>query len=532
MMQIHVLRCSLTAAAVTGLLLLSQAATASWTTKMGNKYNINWMEPGLHRRLDDVPPWFDRTPAPASPVSSSTTDPPNTSPTDFPTEGETEFITDSPTEGQTEFITDSPTDGASEFITTTIFPTEGNTVSPTSSPTNLTTVSTTVSPTISPTVSPTILFVPATLAPINATDAPTESPTDSPTETPESYVATSFKSNGGEETNCSYVPQSTGESVTETLDMEYFLYLSEVAAPTSDTAAVQSIVDSLQPKLHDTLVDIAFNCSGLSEQAFSIVQLSNDGPGTDLVGASCPLDAGHTAASSCHQVWAQMTVTLWFSGNNSRRRDLQSTPFGGQSAFYQFVDWVEAAFAALPDTQAGILGTEFKGFANLGGFDGTTLSDPQQFGDTTDSFIDSNKSIQNTGLPFSYGHAMIVLAALVMTTLVVLILGRRWRNGRAVRKHLKEVHLDNLDEMEEDGVIVDDASLFQEEPPLPEEFEVQLEDLHHDYRTCASPSCRACLQRKDPQFVLTDLRNMERSIEVHHRRLSPMSHEVDDTQML
>ncbi|KAG7339247.1 hypothetical protein IV203_002129 [Nitzschia inconspicua] len=483
--------CTRMTATVMGLLLLTEpAAVASAANNAGNKRTIDENPSRMHRILSlfrshtTVPPWFDETPSPTSTVFTSTTDSPTVSPTEY----DTEFTTNSPTSADTEISTFSDTEGDADA--------------------NLTTSS------------------------------------EPPTESPESYVETSINSNGGQETRCSYVPESSGMSVTEIVHLEYFLYLNEnvmamesnTTTTTMTTEEAQDIVDSLlQPKLHNTVADVAFNCSYLPQQAFSIVMLSNDGPGTDLIVAPCTLEAGPSDATACYQVWAHMTVTIWFSDNSRRvlERNLQNTPFGGQSAFYQFVDWLETAFSVLPEAEAGVVGTEFKGFVNMGSLGGTSLSDPQQFGDTPSSLIESSKSIKQSGMPFSYGQAMIVLAGLIMVTLLVFILKRRWRNDREVRKHLEEVddlHLDTIDEMEEYPVIVDDASLFQENRPLPEEFEVQLEDLHHDYRTCASPSCRACLQPKDPQFVLTDLRSMERSLDVQHRRLQSANN--NNTQIL
>ncbi|KAG7350426.1 hypothetical protein IV203_009786 [Nitzschia inconspicua] len=513
--------CTRMTATVMGLLLLTEPA-ASAANNVGNKRTIDENPSRMHRILSlfrshtIVPPWFDETPSPTSTVFTSTNDSPTVSPTEY----DTESTTNSPTSADTEISTSSATEGDTE--SSTFSATEGDTEanSDTQVPTTI-----------------------QTLDPVaNLTTSSSESPSESPTEAPESYVETSINSNGGQETRCSHVPASSGMPVTETVDLEYFLYLNENAvtaesnATMTTTEEAQDIVDSLlQPKLHNILADVAFNCSDLAQQAFSIVMLSNDGPGTDLVVAPCTLEAGPSDATACYQVWAQMTVTIWFSDNSRRvlERNLQNTPFGGQSAFYQFVDWLETAFSVLPEADAGVVGTDFKGFVNMGGLGGTSLSDPQQFGDTPSSLIESSKSIKQSGMPFSYGQAMIVLAGLIMVTLLVFILKRRWRNDRALRKHLEEVddlHLDTIDEMEEYPIIVDDASLFQEKRPLPEEFEVQLEDLHHDYRTCASPSCRACLQRKDPQFVLTDLRSMERSLDVQHRRLQSVNN--NNTQML
>jgi hypothetical protein len=562
---------------MTGLILRVHLTASKRTERevsISNKKGIQKLQ--RHRKLEDllgtVPPWFDETSVPASPVSSFI-DFPTFAPTQSLTEGETEFFTDSPTESDTdsdgngftesntEMNSSTPTEsssvtdfpGTSDTILPTVSPeTESQTQFPVTDPPTPSPVFPTDPPTPSsvtdpPTPTPTTDPPTFALTP-NITNSPTASPTvlpsSAPTEEPESYEESTIKTTGGQETNCSWVPTSTGVSITETLELEYILYLNDgaTAATASDTIAIQATVDLLQSKLHQSLADVSFNCSDLTDQAFSIVGLSHNGPGSDVVGASCSLEAGPSEATSCHKILAQMTVTVWFSEDQSRRsmirqyRGLQSSPFGGNAAFHQFLAWLESAFAVLPDPNAGILATEFIGFVNLGGFDGTVLSDPHQSVDTPNSLIDSNKSIEESGLSLSYGHALIVVAGVIMVTLLVFVLGRRWRNGRAMKKHLTNednLHLDTIEELRRNHEIVDDESLFQEGTPLPEEFEVQLESLHHDYRTCVSPSCLACLRRKDPQFVLTDLRVMESNLESHRPRwLSPRRNDFEDTQML
>ena len=335
--------------------------------------------------------------------------------------------------------------------------------------------------------------------------------------------------------------------VTESLDMEYFLYLNDAVAGSTDTASVQAIVDSLQRELHNALGAIVVGCDDFVTQDYAVVvSLSNDGPGSDLVGAPCTLtsDAAPTDATSCHQVWAQMDVTVFFTGGSQRRnrrllkdalRKLQTSPFGDPQVFSGFATDLEIAFATLPDANRGIVATEFKGFVNLNGISGTVLSDPKDIADPVDSFIDSSQSKVNNGFNFSYGYAAILVAGLVLISILVLVVLRRGRNRRAYRKHMRDVDalvLDPIDEIDESPEVVDDASLFQEEDPLPEEFEVQLEDASHDYRTCASPNCRACLQRRDPVFVSTNSRGHDRQTKSWWRSSPPVNSAVNDTQML
>jgi hypothetical protein len=396
------------------------------------------------------------------------------------------------------------------------------TENPTFSPTDFVTDSLSIPPSSAPSDSPitTAPILPSTLV-----------PTASPTLQPESLVLSTLKADGGQLTNCSYVP-NLGASVTENLDLEYFLYLNDAVAGGTDSASVQAIVDGLQQDLHNVLSASVVECGDFVTKDHVIVSLANDGPGSDLVGAPCALENATTNAMSCHQVLAQMSVTVYFSGGRRRHerilsdalRKLQTTPFGDPTVFASFATDLEIAFATLPDATKGIAETEFKGFVNLNGISGTVLTDPKDISNPVDSFIESSQSKKNTGLPFSYGHVAILLAGLVMLSLVVLVLLRRGRNRRAYKKHLRDVdalHLDPIDEIDESPEVVDDESLFQEEDPLPEGFEVQLENSSHDYRTCNSPACRACLRRKDPVFVTTSMRGHERQTKSWWRSSPP-----------
>jgi hypothetical protein len=151
----------------------------------------------------------------------------------------------------------------------------------------------------------------------------------------------------------------------------------------------------------------------------------------------------------------------------------------------------------------------------LDGFDGTVLGNPQTGSDPTSAFTGSSYEAQKGGLPFSYGQIAVIFAGLILMTIVVYVVIRRKRDHKAYVEHMKEIdnlHLDSNDDLNYDPEVVDDESLFQDGDPLPEEYEVQLEDKDHDYRTCAIPTCRACLQRRDPIFVVTDLLNFERNL--------------------
>ena len=329
-------------------------------------------------------------------------------------------------------------------------------------------------------------------------------------------VETIMESDGSEYTTCSFIPEF-GTTVSETVDVEYFLYLGENGG-SGDINSIQSIVDSLQSEVHKAMASTAFNCSDFVSVNHAIVGLSHDGPGSDSVGAQCTTSEGPTNAVSCHQIWAQMTVTMWLSGSRrqQRQRDLQSSLFGSREAFLDVINWFEAAYqSVVSDPETGILKTEFKGFVNLDGFDGTVLGNPQTGSDPTSAFTGSSSEAQKSGLPFSYGQIAVIFAGLILMTIVVYVVVRRKRDHKAYVEHMKEIddlHLDSNDDLNVNPEVVDDESLFQDGDSLPEEYEVQLEDKDHDYRTCAIPTCRACLQRRDPIFVVTDLLNFERNL--------------------
>jgi len=413
--------------------------------------------------------------------------------------------------------TTSPTDRPTiapqaPVIPPTPFPTSYPTAAPVVPPTSPTTLAPTTSPSTSaPTASRlTQLTSPPTGTPSLTTN---QSPDDSNETEKGENIQTAIKSDGGQVTACSIVPQY-GTEVSESLDVEYFLYLGDNADST-DSAAVQAIVDSLQVQLHTALADVAFDCTDFVTVEYTMVGLSNDGPGTDTVGAQCALDDAPADATSCRQVWAQISVTIWFLGT---RRQLELSPFGSRTVFFQLVDWLNVAFDSLADPDSGIIQASFKGFVNLDGIDGTELAEPHVGVDPTAAFMGTAYTSDVGGLPFSYGQAAVVLAGLVLVLIVVFAIRRRRRNQQKYVEHVKQIdnRLDSSENSEMSPEVVDDDSLFPEENPLPEEFEVQLEDVYHDYRTCAIPTCKACLERKDPIFVSTD-RNMDRNFSDRRR---------------
>lgn len=380
----------------------------------------------------------------------------------------------------------------------------------------------------------------------------------------EKTIDTTIDEYGDITTNCTVLP-TKGAVVTEVLDFEYFIYLTNGEAnPTMDTDAdadvddVQKIINSLiMPSLHDYIVDRGMDCRDYRTQ-HSLVSLtslvgSNNSAGNDefaqqqqqegillgrdtTVGARCSIDVDNnnnripTNATSCYQAWGQIQATMWFSPTRRRRhrrdRQLQQTtnsptPFGDREAFNGFASLVDNGFESLiltplsnnhTDTGVNVLKTTFQGFVNVNGFDGTVMEYPHGLGiSPTAALMGSSYAAAANDGPINITLGVIVIVAGVMTLSFVVLFGvmRQRRKRRAYLEHAKavdeELYMDTKDDDAGSNfdVVVDDASLFREDRPLPKEYEVTMENNDHDYRTCANPICNACLQRKDPIFIAT-----------------------------
>ena len=532
------------------------------TQKMSEWKNRNYQE------TEWIPPWRDVVPVVSSPtlnpsaVTITTPSPvvvvTTTSPTKSPTTNTpTKYPTKSPT-------TMNPTAPPSPTIKTTSSPTRSPT---TAAPVPVVIVATTVAPVPAVIVPATIAPepVPATTT-TGILNLPISVPTLPPTTTTQQqqqqlvseatgptivapttdqqvvYLNTTIydeNNGGGIETACMLLP-SIGTYVTEIFDIEYFIYLSGDGDSDSeektiiDIDTVQDIVDSLvEPKLHNSLVDNGMGCRGTDfvSSKHTMIYLSSNGRDT-VSGTRCPIEKNegdaNTNATSCYQVWGQLEATMWFSPRRRqlRQRQLQSsnngaTPFGDREAYNEFVSWMEDSFDSLTDdntdtdnagtgTRVVLQAAIFKGFVNINGFDGTVMEQPQDVGITpTAAFMGSSYAQSNDGGPINitFGVIIIVASALVLSFVVFFVVMRKKKNHRAYKEHTKcidELELDSEDDMEYDPNVVNDEDLFQEGRPLPEEYNVTMENADHDYRTCANPSCKACLERKDPIFIATE----------------------------
>mmetsp|Transcript_29673 Transcript_29673/g.69837 ORF Transcript_29673/g.69837 Transcript_29673/m.69837 type:complete len:155 (-) Transcript_29673:170-634(-) len=107
------------------------------------------------------------------------------------------------------------------------------------------------------------------------------------------------------------------------------------------------------------------------------------------------------------------------------------------------------------------------------------------------------------------GTLALTAGGLILVLVLMVVVARRRRTNRAVREHAKCVEdmcLESRDDLPNEPGVVDDESLFGEEDPLPENYRLRVEDAHHDYRTCANPSCKLCRKEATslPVFVATD----------------------------
>jgi hypothetical protein len=507
------------------------------------EYSVNKMSDGdvlswknrNYQETEWIPPWIDvpvpsPTLSPSVTITTTTSSPVVTttaSPTKYPTNTPTKYPTKSPTINPTA----PPTIETTTSSPTTSFPTR----SPTIAPVPVVIVATTVAPVVVvPATTTAILNLPIsvpTLPPTTTTQqqqlvseatGPTIAPTDQVV-----LNTTIYENNGGIETTCILLP-SIGTYITEIFDIEYFLYLGGDSEERIDIDDVQDIVDSLvEPKLHNALVDSGMGCRGTDfvSSKHTMIYLSSNGRDT-VSGTRCPIEANGeynapaSNATSCYQVWGQLEATMWFSPRRQlRQRQLQSsnngaTPFGDREAYNEFVSWMEDSFDSLTDNadavDAGVLQATFKGFVNINGFDGTVMEQPQDVGITpTAAFIGSSYAQANDGGPINitFGLIIIVASVLVLSFVVFFVIMRRKKNRRAYKEHTKcidELELDSEDDMEYNPNVVNDEDLFREVRPLPEEYNVTMENADHDYRTCANPSCKACLERKDPIFIATE----------------------------
>ena len=298
--------------------------------------------------------------------------------------------------------------------------------------------------------------------------------------------------------------------MTDVVEFEYLLYLGPPAGGDNET---DSLVNALEPKLLEALIQISMNCSNISSRNFAVVGLSE--VETDSVDETCDVSNGPVGATSCHNVVAGITVTIWYSASR-RHRQLESNPFGDSEVIANFVEWFKAAFIVVQDPSAGFLGVSFNGF-NLDGISGTELYDPPSSTNPDNAVIGSSYSAENTGPDsFLYGTAVVAAGGVLLAVIVAVTYTRRRRRHRAILQHIKQVdglRLDEADELDNGTRIVDDDSLFEQDDDfMPDQYEVQLEDTYHDYRTCASPTCRACLQRREPIFVAPDKRDFLRHL--------------------
>lgn len=371
------------------------------------------------------------------------------------------------------------------------------------------TASPTASPTTSPETAPPTRSRTAIPVPIAATPAPVETINVNIDSSTGIVLNTTFDEvSGARETSCINMP-AIGTFVTEVFDIEYFLYLDDEGFDDENT--IQSIVDSyIVPELHDALVDIGMGCNSVDFISNKNVMVDLMSAGTDIVGAQCLInsigDDGSLAnATACYEVWGKVEATMWFSPRRQRHLQGSTTPFSDREAYNEFTRWMEEAFDSLGGGDSGLLETSFQGFANVNGFDGTYTELSKDVGvDVAAAFMGTALSVDDSGINIVFGLIAVIVGFMVLGFVVVVAVGRRKRNHKAILEHtrtVEDLELDSKDDLNTTADIVDDDELFREDRPLPDDFKVKLESADHDYRWIGE-------ERKNPIFVATE-RNMK-----------------------
>lgn len=352
-------------------------------------------------------------------------------------------------------------------------------------------------------------------------------------------------------TTCTFVP-SVGVQMTSSLNLQYKIYFSDDDTSTvvNDYDATLAFVAQLETQLHHALVNVAMPCDLYVNATYAMVGLTTGMP--DTVQDFCDLasgDATPPTAVACREVVAPLTLTLWYLPairHYQRQRRLQGIP---PDALSQLTVWLKLAFESLTLTtaaqDAGVAQIVFDGYLGIDSVGGGLQLPEGQVAskDSTDALNDSvltqSNANQNNGFVWgSYGIPVLVVGVALLSVTVIFYVRQRQRNHKAYEQHIKEVDnlkLDTQDEMDVHATqIVDDESLFvggmhaegegsddvdgnepyphHNQRSLPSEYVVQLEDANHDYRTCASPTCRLCLQKPHPTFVHAEQKDFDRHL--------------------
>mmetsp|Transcript_4821 Transcript_4821/g.12389 ORF Transcript_4821/g.12389 Transcript_4821/m.12389 type:complete len:513 (-) Transcript_4821:242-1780(-) len=397
-------------------------------------------------------------------------------------------------------VTTSPTSSPTSSPTTAV-PTPRPTAIPSKTPTNFPTRTPTNAPVEDPTAAP---------VPIGNASAPVETIVS---DSGAVFNAAFDEESGERETSCALMP-SIGTFVSQVLEIEYFLYVDDEEYVTAEGDALQKIIDStIDPQLHDALVDAGMSCEGADYVTANYVMVNLTSGGNSMIGAQCLVDEtdGLLAnATACYQVWSQMEATMWFAPAR-RQRQLQAatTPFGDREAFNQFTVWTKDAFESLEGSESGdgirFVEASFRGFVNVNDFDGTTHEESFGVGtDITSAFMGTAYSVDDRGFNLVYALIAVIAGVMIFAFVIFFVIVRRKRNQRAFMEHamcVEELELDSKDDLNDTADVVDDDSLFREGRPLPEDLKVKLESADHDYRWVGE-------ERKNPIFVATE-RNVE-----------------------
>ena len=301
-----------------------------------------------------------------------------------------------------------------------------------------------------------------------------------------------------------------GNFVTETLDIEYFLYVDNKKGSINDESAQAIVDDSIEPMFHEALADIGLGCEteNFVSDRHVLVELSSSG--RDVVVSECAMDEATIATNTtdCYTVWGQIEATMWFAPGRRQRNLEATTPFGDREAFNEFTNWLQESLASIDGSNvegfdASMISASFQGYLNLNSIDGTNteLTTGDFLGvDLTASFQDSGLKADESGIDFIWGLVAIVGGTLVLIFAISVVISRRRKQANAILKHTRvvdDLKLDSADEIDHPEM-VNDEDIFQDPNPLPEDLQVKLESESHDYRWVGEE------RNKSPIFVATE----------------------------
>ena len=435
-------------------------------------------------------------------------------------------------------------------------PTRAPTTSPSTRPTPAPSAFPTKQPSSSPSFEPTISAAPSRSPSSHPSSLPSALPSGTPSSTPSQSSAPSLQPsseptkdpssspsaapslshaptmpiwdlqivNGVDNSTCIQSPPSNGTIETDSFQFQYDL----IVAPNMTLEQAQAVATGLESRLHLALSRKVLTCNYLAQSPFDIVGLTSGSPDQVQANASC--SATHTGYE-CFVVDAQITGTIYFYPTVGRRRRMVD-----QAVVDEFIMLLKTV---LPTLAGGpvVSGVDFQGFTNAAVVPGAPNDSSLGNSGAIPQSNNSNSSALLGKSRFSIiGGCVMAIAGIGLIAVMALVIRRRRSRAKAYLEHLDQVNDLQLDpetmaEINQQEYIVDDddndsfdGTKFQH---------IKLEDEKHDYRTCASPSCRACLEKaQQPIFIATEIEATIRS-DLGPTNYSPHGHvQVSDTVAL